>query len=1257
MFKFYSISLILLLSQTYSVTQMHAQSPGGVSNSLSIWLKADAGTSTTLNGDQVASWVSQAAGAITAQQVTASNRPTYNQNVLNGYPSISTSSTKFMSVNLNSISNTNSTVIIVNKRESSANFLYYLGITSTSLVANPLICGYASPTQLRYTHYNDAINLNVAAYAGSSEEPAIIGHQFSTTSGKNLWRVYGGQQNSVSNATTNNQDISSGTGRIGRGNSGAGFAGQVYELIVYNRILSSAELSQIHTYLNVKYGISIPLSRHQYFTDAAFANDLFGIGKNSATQGLNQNASVSVASEDILEIRDALSLDDGDYIFCGNNDGNVTFSNYPGTNCLIKSTMERDWKIVKQGVPGKFTLKFDLTGLSGFNPNLLKLIVDLDNDGYDDEIPFDGVLASNVLTFEELNLPNNATFTLAEYADTYYAVASGLATAALWSYEPAGTPFAVASFCPASNISVQNFSITSDIPNLSCRNFSISAGGVWNDANALNVSGNVTIAGTYNGLTNNIITFNGTDAQTISGSGLMNVYNLTSTNIMGVTIASNAGGVFARNIVAINSGSLTTNGKLTLASSALSTGMIAPLIGGASVIGNVTLNRRYNVSYIPGGSAASQMIYGVTSPFTSSTLNDWIDDVDLTGFPGSTYPTSTYVSPRYYNEVPGGSSAIGWTNPTSINNPTVPGRGWQIKMTSTIANAGFFNLDVTGNIVQGNFSIPVTYTNNGVPSADGFNLIGNPYPCAIDWNAAGWTKTNVANTVYVYNGNTGQYSTYINGVSGNGGSNIIPSSQGFYVITNGTSPVLSITESCKSTSQGVFRSEADAKALRLSLESDIYSDEVVFVLNPNASSTFNFNEDALKMRTVSEDAPTIASIANMGEELAIYSSNRVENTTIIPLVVKAAHPGLHHFTHRGLNTYANGACIVLEDLMTGDKFALNEHDRIPVYLYENDEYNRFQLIIGGTFAAHVTPAGCTDGSLGAISLNENASATLTDINGQEMQYDEIQWTQLPAGYYFLSIPENSVCGTTNTEIFVAQHPELEARFNVKNVDCPNDQNGQIEIQLFGASEPISYLWSNGMTSPVLENLKAGEYSINITDAHGCAISEKTVIEINSDLAVDFVVPNLTTNHMSQFHAQTTDFANCIWNFGDGNGDITGKTITKTFQKPGEYIVTCMVSNGDCSNSQTKSVQVRNHNFHENVEAYLNDQGLVLSLGFIEPTQLIINAYAITGQLISTHTGTFESQNFIWETREKLAGSVVEVINTATKESKTFHLGY
>ncbi|MBM3435605.1 MAG: hypothetical protein FJY07_05225 [Bacteroidetes bacterium] len=62
----------------------------------------------------------------------------------------------------------------------------------------------------------------------------------------------------------------------------------------------------------------------------------------------------------------------------------------------------------------------------------------------------------------------------------------------------------------------------------------------------------------------------------------------------------------------------------------------------------------------------------------------------------------------------------------------------------------------------------------------GWNAVGNPYPSAIDWDAAsGWTKTNVANATYVEN--AGLWASYIAGAGTNGGSRYISPGQGFFV--------------------------------------------------------------------------------------------------------------------------------------------------------------------------------------------------------------------------------------------------------------------------------------------------------------------------------------------------------------------------------------------------------------------------------------------------------------------------------------------
>ena len=99
--------------------------------------------------------------------------------------------------------------------------------------------------------------------------------------------------------------------------------------------------------------------------------------------------------------------------------------------------------------------------------------------------------------------------------------------------------------------------------------------------------------------------------------------------------------------------------------------------------------------------------------------------------------------------------------------------------------------NVTGAVNSG--ALSVTLYNHNNTYTKGFNLIGNPYPSPINWDAAaGWTKTNIDNALYYFKASAtdeygGKYSTYINGVSSDDTvSNIIPSMQGFFVhVTNG----------------------------------------------------------------------------------------------------------------------------------------------------------------------------------------------------------------------------------------------------------------------------------------------------------------------------------------------------------------------------------------------------------------------------------------------------------------------------------------
>ena len=54
--------------------------------------------------------------------------------------------------------------------------------------------------------------------------------------------------------------------------------------------------------------------------------------------------------------------------------------------------------------------------------------------------------------------------------------------------------------------------------------------------------------------------------------------------------------------------------------------------------------------------------------------------------------------------------------------------------------------------------------------------------------------------------------------------------------------------------------------------------------------------------------------------------------------------------------------------------------------------------------------------------------------------------------------------------------------------CPRDSNGELIATAIGGKEPYEYLWSTGSNASQISNLKAGSYSVTVTDINGCTFS-------------------------------------------------------------------------------------------------------------------------------------------------------------------------
>ncbi|SDF68010.1 hypothetical protein [Chitinophaga filiformis] len=404
-------------------------------------------------------------------------------------------------------------------------------------------------------------------------------------------------------------------------------------------------------------------------------------------------------------------------------------------------------------------------------------------------------------------------------------------------------------------------------------------------AATLQIYGTISNSGTFTA-TNGTVEMAGSTAQTIPANTFATntILNLTANNSSGVTLS---GALNVSGVLKVTTGTFAAGNNLTLLSTATRTALIDGS-GSGTVTGNVTIQR-----YRPTGFG---YVY-LSSPFQSATVNEFSDDINLS----ATFPTF-----YYYVE---NRTSSGWTSYTATSGALTPMVGYAGNLGTSTSPV---TLDMTGVVNNGTIVSP-TLTNNNRPYTLGFNLVGNPYPSPVDWDASGgWTRSNVDNAVYYFNAGvtnqyTGTYSSYINGVSSDGiATNIIPAMQGFFVhVTNGSFPVsgsLTVNNTARVNNLTPnFHRERPLTEPLLRLGAGFtdeghHSDAAVIYFGSTASRDFEQETDALKLLNTDPTVPSLYVLAG-SQRLSIASwPDNVDSTETIPLGLTTEQDGYVSFT-------------------------------------------------------------------------------------------------------------------------------------------------------------------------------------------------------------------------------------------------------------------------------------------------------------------------------------------------------------------------
>jgi hypothetical protein len=135
----------------------------------------------------------------------------------------------------------------------------------------------------------------------------------------------------------------------------------------------------------------------------------------------------------------------------------------------------------------------------------------------------------------------------------------------------------------------------------------------------------------------------------------------------------------------------------------------------------------------------------------------------------------------------------------------------------------------------------------------------------------------------------------------------------------------------------------------------------------------------------------------------------------------------------------------------------------------------------------VDPASCNGSADGEIRITPvtggTAPYTYQWSGGSTATNDNI--TGLTAGSYDLTVTDANGC-TANFAFTVTEPAAIVDDPLIVNTTTCGGTDGSINPRLIGGTLPYTYNWSNASNLSILTGLSAGTYTLNVTDANGCA---------------------------------------------------------------------------------------------------------------------------------------------------------------------------
>jgi hypothetical protein len=386
-----------------------APAPGGVSTNNTLWLKADAGTSSTTDGATVTTWTNSAPGAQVSTaalglrplyRISSSN---FNYNPLLDFDGVDDffAATSNFGVTGTSLF----TAFVVSRRATdTTSDMFFGGSTS----ANNCFGFHVFSNDLTVV---EAQNIGTRAGTNATALAGVGNIKGFNRTASNNWQLY---HNGATDGTAGGIAAFGGTFGSSNLNIGAGhgtqadFDGDIAEIVIHSGSLTAAEMNRIQSYLAIKYGISLDQTVAQNYvasdgtviwngtTNSVHKNNITGIGRDDLS-ALNQKQSKSIntaSSGDLVAMglgaiaaNNAANANtfsaDRNFMVWGDDGGANAWQTTESPTARQRLT--REWRVQETGTVGSVLVRVQDDGATSggelpTETSTVYLLVDADGD-------------------------------------------------------------------------------------------------------------------------------------------------------------------------------------------------------------------------------------------------------------------------------------------------------------------------------------------------------------------------------------------------------------------------------------------------------------------------------------------------------------------------------------------------------------------------------------------------------------------------------------------------------------------------------------------------------------------------------------------------------------------------------------------------------------------------------------------------------------------------------------------------------------